>query len=61
MKVRELFNNKDKWTKGLYARDKDGFSVDPEGSNAVCFCLVGALRKCYSFNYLIYDIKRFVI
>ena len=48
MKMKELLDSEEKWTKGTYARDKRGKGISPICSNAVCFCLLGAIEKCYS-------------
>ncbi len=47
MKVRDLLTDESKWTKDTYARDKDGNATTPGASDAVCWCLVGALERCY--------------
>jgi hypothetical protein len=47
MKVRELLDSEEKWTKRLYARDASGASVSPNDDKAVCWCLIGAIRYCY--------------
>ena len=33
------------WTKGWFARDKNGLEVGPDSGQAVSFCLIGALTK----------------
>lgn len=43
--VRELLSDKSRWTKGSYARDKDGQPVGVRSRKAVCWCLEGAIRK----------------
>lgn len=43
--VRALFSGPDKWTKGAYARDSHGTTVDPQSKHAVQWCLSGALWK----------------
>jgi hypothetical protein len=48
MKVRELLSAPEAWTKGYYANDKDGGMVYPESEEAVCWCLSGAINRCYS-------------
>jgi hypothetical protein len=35
------------WTKGKYARDKDGESVTPNSRSAVCWCAIGAVHAAY--------------
>lgn len=48
MKVKELLSSPEKWTQGTYARDAlGGRPVPPLDEDAVCFCLIGAVRKCY--------------
>jgi len=46
MKVKELLNE-NTWTKGWYARDAQGNDVNYSSDNAVKWCLVGAIGKCY--------------
>lgn len=48
MKLQKLFSNSKRWTKGAEARSKTGRSVDPKSRQAVCWCLSGAITKCYS-------------
>ncbi len=50
MKVRELLSSPDKWNKGAYAVTKDGASTGEQNDNAVAYCLVGAVHKCYRFG-----------
>lgn len=45
MKLKELFTDESKWTKGSYARDQDGLTVDPQNDKAVCWCFRGAMYK----------------
>jgi hypothetical protein len=47
MKAYELLDNEDKWIQGNFATDINGFSVSPTDDNACCWCVVGALMKCY--------------
>lgn len=47
MKIRELFSDESKWTQNSYARDKNGDATSYNDSDAVCFCLAGALFLCY--------------
>ncbi len=42
----ELIAEPEKWTQGVNARDKIGFSVDEKDPNAVSFCVYGALALC---------------
>lgn len=50
MKVKELLDSPEKWTKGHYSRDKLGNPAWPENDDATCFCLMGAIRRCYGFG-----------
>ncbi len=43
----ELLINPKRWTKGPFARDADGKTCDPRSDQAVSWCLVGALLRCY--------------
>lgn len=47
MKVYELIDSPEKWTKGVYARNACGFSVEPTNPVATCWCAWGALQRCY--------------
>ena len=47
MKMRELLADKSRWTQGVYARDKDGLSVDFDSPAAICWCISAAFQKCY--------------
>jgi len=47
MKVRDLLTDESKWTKGQLAKDKEGWRCAPDYKDAVCWCLYGAIYKCY--------------
>ena len=48
MKIRELLCDESKWTKGEFARiSKGGDRCAPTSPNATCFCLSGAIIRCY--------------
>ena len=47
MKVKELLSDESKWCQGPIARSLSGRSVSYNNPNAVCWCLWGALHKCY--------------
>ena len=47
MKIRELFDSPEKWTKGSGARNSAGASVPPTVLAATSWCLLGAVDKCY--------------
>lgn len=50
MKIKELLDTPDKWTQGTCARDTDGDATYSESPTAVCFCLLGAINKCYPID-----------
>lgn len=35
------------WTRFTYAKDRNNESIDVMAEEAVAFCLVGAIRRCY--------------
>lgn len=45
--VEELLSDKTKWTQHYLAKDSKGEPTDPQGPNAVCWCLGGAIAKLY--------------
>lgn len=46
MKVRdEILTDESRWTKGPFAKNREGEQVPPEDSAAACWCLAGARRK----------------
>lgn len=47
MKVRELLKLKNNWIKGQPAVDKNRMWTPLESPEAVSFCLIGAIYKCY--------------
>lgn len=47
MKVYELLDTPEKWTQSVYAMDSRGRVVEPADEAAVCWCLSGALQRCY--------------
>lgn len=47
MKAHELIANPENWTTDENARDSEGRPVNSNDPNAVSFCLLGALGKCY--------------
>ena len=56
MKLLELFDSEKKWIKGDDAQNKDGGSLyDVKDKNAVKWCLVGGLYKCYKVGSKIFD------
>lgn len=49
MKVKELLDRPERWTKGAIARRADGCMTSVEDRGAVCWCLWGAMVHCYGF------------
>ncbi len=56
MKVYELLDSPEKWTQGAFARTADGDEKDHTDKDAVSFCLLGAIRKCYPSLYQRVDV-----
>ncbi len=48
MKIKELLSDESKWTQYCMARDSHNSPVEWYGPNAVKWCLVGAIHKCYA-------------
>lgn len=48
MKMRDLLDSPDKWTKGAYARNAAGNECLPIADEACCWCLRGAFIRCYA-------------
>lgn len=47
MKVKELLADESKWTRYAFARDIHGATCDIFNPSAVCFCISGAIARCY--------------
>lgn len=43
--ARNLLGDKDRWTQGVWARDRFGKQTDPLAENATCWCALGMLRR----------------
>lgn len=48
--ARALITNPGNWTTLRYARTKQGHGTDPTFPDAVCFCMLGAIRKAGCFR-----------
>lgn len=48
LQAMEIIGDRKRWTKGTFARDSDGVTINPRDSDAVCFCSIGALDKVKS-------------
>ena len=51
LKIKELLSDPSKWTQGVIARDSNGLHVGVHSSSATCFCLYGAMRRCYGSDF----------
>lgn len=47
MKVHELLTDETKWCKGDLALDSNKKPVSPTDESAVCWCMLGAMCRCY--------------
>ena len=52
MKAWQLLDSKEKWCQRQYAMDANGYTVDPAAEDAVCWCIDGAIKKCYESGML---------
>lgn len=50
MKAHELLNTEEKWTKGVYAVNKNNKMCTSRSPEAAKWCVAGALQKCYNFD-----------
>lgn len=50
MKVQDLLTDPTKWARQGYAFAGDGRHVIPTDPEATCWCLAGAVRRCYRSN-----------
>lgn len=48
MKVKDLLIDESKWTKHVLAANKDGGTECYFSRSASCWCLLGAIYKCYA-------------
>jgi hypothetical protein len=54
MKVKDLLSSPEKWTQQAYAKTKHGIATSSSDPDAFCFCLLGAVHKCYSIDEIGY-------
>lgn len=45
LRVIERIKDPEHWTQHAFARDKEDRQVSPRSENAVCWCVMGAVRK----------------
>lgn len=46
-KIKELLAKPESWAQGSLARNRRGEAVGPSDESACCFCLWGAVVRCY--------------
>ena len=51
MKIWELLSDESKWTQGVTAKNDCGQLVAPDSVEACCWCLMGAVHKCYPYDF----------
>ena len=51
MKAHELLTDPKRWTQGAPARDAAGVEVSEHDKSAVCWCMMGAIIKCYGGSF----------
>lgn len=51
MKIYELLEKPESWTQGVSARDKNGKYTATSSKDAVCWCLAGAIMRCYGRQF----------
>ncbi len=60
MKVYELLHSPERWTKDFLAKTEDRMEGrEPHDSDAVCWCALGAILKCYPDTWI--DVVRRVL
>ncbi len=47
MKIKQLLSKKSRWCKRMFAQDQNGVAVSSGSPDAVSWCLLGAVNKCY--------------
>ena len=48
--ARKRIAKEEHWTKGAFARNKEGSRVFPKSRSACCWCILGAIRKEIKYN-----------
>jgi hypothetical protein len=46
-RLQQLFTSPSRWTKKYFGKDSLGYSTNPDHRDAVRFCLLGGVRRCY--------------
>lgn len=50
-KAADLIEPPGAWTQGAFARNEKGYKVSPDNPEAICFCLIGSIRKISGNKY----------
>jgi hypothetical protein len=58
MKAHELLSDPKKWIKKLYAVDNTGLVTSSKSPEAVCWCINGALQRCYQDSIVRDEVRR---
>lgn len=53
MTVAELLADEKRWTRDLPSRNNEGHSVEVCSEDAVCWCMLGAIWKCYPLDEIV--------
>ncbi len=61
MKVRDLLTDESKWVRGIYALDERGNGLKSTDPRAVCWCLLGAINKCYGHDLVAQDMVQHLV
>lgn len=61
MKLQQLFDKPEKWTKGAFAKNAKGEGVIPDHPTATSWCLSGGLSHCYGDGPLSTDIYHRIV
>jgi len=57
MKIQELLTDESKWCKGAVSRTTSEVSLSADHPDAVSWCLLGAIVKCYPATTTQYQIR----
>src|ERR1041385_7240864 len=64
MKAFELLDNPSKLIKDAYAKDARGYHCNINENSATCWCVIGAISKCYTdrkeYINAIYKLEKYI-
>ena len=58
MKAHELLSDRERWTRGVGARDFKGNRIGVLDERATCWCLAGSIAKCYPRDEIFPQLNR---